>query len=386
MSSLSPDKLRELSQKWLKGTLTTEETRLLDAWYNQQPQEQIEWESNDKNTDAIKERLYANISEAAFRDKQVIKFKVRRIIAWTAAACLLIGISTVGYFLMYKKPAPLITQNQIHDIEPGSNKAILKLANGQRLIVTDAKRGLLAQRGNTTIIKTADGQLTYNNTASTPKRAMFYDTLIVPRGGQHQIKFADGSIAYLNADTKLRFPENFGGSDRTVELISGEADFHVVHNAKMPFMVKANGQITKDIGTEFNINAYPDEPGIKTTLLEGRVSVSKNKSSTTLKPGQQAIISPSTNIIKVYNVDTDEAFAWKNGKFIFSNTPLEEIMRQISRWYDVDVVYKDETLKQKKFLAISTRFSNASQVLHYLELTGEVQFKIEGKKITVLNK
>ena len=213
---------------------------------------------------------------------------------------------------------------------------------------------------------------------------MLYDTLVVPRGGQHQVKFSDGSIAYLNADSKLRIPENFEKSDRTVELISGEGDFHVVHNAKSPFRVKVKDQVTEDIGTEFNINAYPDEITIKTTLLEGSIKVSNKMHSSVLKPGEQAAIRSSSNAIKTSDVDTDEAFAWKNGKFIFSSTPLEDIMRQLSRWYDVDVVYQDERIKQKQFSAISTRFANASQVLHDIELTGEVKFKIEGKRITVL--
>jgi transmembrane sensor len=182
----------------------------------------------------------------------------------------------------------------------------------------------------------------------------------------------------------LRIPENFEKSYRTVELISGEADFHVVHNAKSPFRVKVKGQITQDIGTEFNINAYPDEAIIKTTLLEGAVRVSSNNRSSILKPGQQAAVNPSSNTIRVYNVDTDEAFAWKNGKFIFSSIPLDNIMRQLSRWYDVEVFYQDDNMKQKPFSAISTRFANASQVLHDLELTGEVKFKIQGKRITVL--
>ena len=151
-------------------------------------------------------------------------------------------------------------------------------------------------------------------------------------------------------------------------------------------MVKAKGQITKDIGTEFNINAYPDEPAIKTTLLEGSVKVSRNNQFITLQPGQQAVVQANTTSIKVNAVDTDEAFAWKNGKFLFSGTPLGNIMRQLSRWYDVDVVYQDEALKAKPFSAISTRFTNVSQVLHDLELTGDVKFKIEGKTIRVLNK
>jgi transmembrane sensor len=318
--------------------------------------------------------------------EQLFKERKSTIRLWpriAAAASIIIAVSSGTYFILHKnQPAQQTAENR-NDVPPGSNKAILKMANGKQVVITGAKNGLLAQQGSTTITKTADGKLTYANSGNN-NSIMLYDTLIVPRGGQHQIKFSDGSIAFLNADSKLRIPENFEKSDRTVELISGEADFHVVHNAKSPFRVKVKGQITQDIGTEFNINAYPDEAIIKTTLLEGAVRVSSNNRSSILKPGQQAAVNPSSNTIRVYNVDTDEAFAWKNGKFMFSSTRLEDIMRQLSRWYDVEVVYQDDSIKQKQFSAISTRFANASQVLHDLELTGEVKFKIEGKRITVL--
>jgi transmembrane sensor len=373
--------IEELLAKYYAGECSPEEVAFLESWYAQW-NEKIPVKLTAEQLEEDLQLISANVQPLHRRAKQV---KLWPRIA--AAASVLLLLSAGGYFILHKQTTNQQTaQNQSHDIAPGSNKAILKLANGQRLVVTDAKNGLLAQQGNTTITKTADGQLSYSNAAGASKSAMLYDTLIVPRGGQHQVKFADGSIAYLNADTKLRIPENFQGSDRTVELISGEADFHVVHNAKIPFMVKVKGQLTKDIGTEFNINAYPDEPTIKTTLLEGSIKVSKNSQSITLKPGQQAIVQPTSNDIKVNEADTDEAFAWKNGKFLFSGTSLGNIMRQVSRWYDVDVVYQHEALKAKPFSAISTRFTNVSQVLHNLELTGEVKFKIQGKTITVLNK
>ncbi len=302
----------------------------------------------------------------------------------TAAASILLLFTVGGYFLLHKSKNTRQVAQIEHDVAPGSNKAVLKMASGQLLVVTDAKNGLLAKSGTTTITKAADGKLVYSS-SGVSNGTMLYDTLIVPRGGQHRIKFSDGSIAFLNADTKLRFPENFDKSDRTVELISGEADFQVVHNAKSPFRVKVRNQMTEDIGTEFNISAYTDEPAVKTTLLTGKVKISNTITSSNLKPGEQSAVTASDKI-KIYQVDTDEAFAWKNGKFLFSSTSLDDIMKQLSRWYDVDVAYQDVALKKKHFSAISTRFANASQVLNNLELTGEVKFKIEGKKITVLNR
>jgi transmembrane sensor len=374
-----------LLDKYLNGTASPVEQGLLEEYYKRLD-EKSKLEFSEKEEMALRRAMLENIQ---FRingeQEKVVPLRPnRRWIYYAAATSLVAFLSVGGYFLINKKPVPQLVQDQVQDVAPGSNKAIL-ISHGRHISISDAKDGLLAQQGNTTITKTGDGKLVYN-TSGKVEGAILYDTLIVPRGGQHQVKFADGSIAYLNADSKLRIPENFEGSNRTVELISGEADFKVVHNAKRPFTVIANGQVTKDIGTEFNINAYPDEPVVKTTLLEGSVEVRKNARSAVLKPGQQASVGQTSNAIKIQDVDTDEIFAWKNGKFLFSSTPLESIMRQVSRWYDVEVVYQNEGLKSKPFSAISTRFANASQVLHSLELTGDVKFKIEGKKITVLNK
>jgi transmembrane sensor len=381
----------ELYHQFLNGKCNSEELDQLFRYFGTASEaelkEMIIVEMENSKQEPITEveqkhlkRLHGLLTEQLFKER---KSTIRLWPRIAAAASIIIAVSSGTYFILHKnQPAQQTAENR-NDVPPGSNKAILKMANGKQVVITGAKNGLLAQQGSTTITKTADGKLTYANSGNN-NSIMLYDTLIVPRGGQHQIKFSDGSIAFLNADSKLRIPENFEKSDRTVELISGEADFHVVHNAKSPFRVKVKGQITQDIGTEFNINAYPDEAIIKTTLLEGAVRVSSNNRSSILKPGQQAAVNPSSNTIRVYNVDTDEAFAWKNGKFMFSSTRLEDIMRQLSRWYDVEVVYQDDSIKQKQFSAISTRFANASQVLHDLELTGEVKFKIEGKRITVL--
>jgi len=382
----------ELYQQFLNGKCNSEELDQLFRYFGTASEAELkdiilaEMEKSEQEPITESEQRHLKHLQGQLT-KQIFKERKSIISLWpriAAAVSIAIAVSAAGgYFIFHKnQTAQQISQNQ-NDVAPGSNKAILKMANGKQVIITGAKNGLLAQQGSTTITKTADGKLTYANSA-TNSGIMLYDTLIVPRGGQHQIKFSDGSIAFLNADSKLRIPENFEKSDRTVELISGEADFQVVHNSKSPFRVKVKGQITEDIGTEFNINAYPDETNIKTTLLAGVVKVSSKSKSSVLKPGQQSVVNPSSNTIRVYNVDTDEAFAWKNGKFIFSSTPLDNIMSQLSRWYDVEVVYQDDSIKQKQFSAISTRFANASQVLHNLELTGEVKFKIEGKRITVL--
>jgi transmembrane sensor len=375
--------LKTILEKIRSGDNTPEEEAMAKYWLHQLNQEGAAGLSDEDLSDARHEMW-----QAIEAGKQQRTHRIRLWPRIAAAASILLFLSAGLYFYSHRN-RPSYTAEFKNDIDPGSNQAILKLAGGQRFIIAAAKTGLLARQGNTTITKTADGQLVYNNTTVNLSNTAGYDTLIVPRGGQHQIKFADGSIAWLNADTKIRFPETFKGAERMVELLSGEAFFKIVHNEAAPFKVKVNGQITQDIGTEFNISAYPDEPQIKTTLVEGSIKITKNNQSAILKPGQQAQVNFSgkdEKIKLVEEVDLDKVIAWKEGMFRFDKTPLETIMKQVSRWYDVDVVYQDESLKEKTFFAVSTRFGKVSQLLHHLEQTSDVRFKIEGKKITVLDK
>ncbi|XHR97523.1 FecR family protein [Mucilaginibacter sp. UC70_90] len=234
------------------------------------------------------------------------------------------------------------------------------------------------------INKTADGRIVYNSSkssASDNAEKPVYNTMTTPRGGQYWVVLPDGSKALLNAASSLTYPTNFSGTERKVEL-TGEAYFEVAHNPDKPFRVYSKSQVVEVLGTHFNINTYDDEPDIRTTLLEGKVkvtSVVKNQVRV-LKPGQQAVL--NTYSFNVNDVDVEDATAWKNGTFTFENNDIQQIMRMVSRWYDVDVVYKG-TLPADKFTGFVSRFSNVSEVLRMLQLTHKVKFKIDGKQITV---
>jgi ferric-dicitrate binding protein FerR (iron transport regulator) len=274
-------------------------------------------------------------------------------------------------------------QNQTHDIAPGGNKAILTLANGKKISLTDAKNGTIAQQAGIQVNKTKNGQLVYIvGTASGPAAGSgkaaeaAYNTIETPRGGQYQVVLPDGSKVWLNAASSITYPVVFNKNNRTVK-INGEAYFEVIHHADAPFKVQTNNQTIEDIGTHFDVNAYNDEPNTKSTLLEGIVKVN----NITLKPGQQAVT--TANQTKVVDADLEATIAWKNAMFRFDSEKLGTIMRQVARWYDVEVTYEDESLKDKSFGAVTTRFANASQLLHKLELTGVAKFRIEGKKIIV---
>jgi ferric-dicitrate binding protein FerR (iron transport regulator) len=219
------------------------------------------------------------------------------------------------------------------------------------------------------------------NTLKNKSSEVLYNTISTPRGGQYELMLSDGSKVWLNAASSLRFSASFVGKERKVELL-GEAYFEVAKNAAMPFKVKVHGMEVEVLGTHFNINSYDNESMIRTTLLEGSVKINKNNSSSLLKPGQQAQMNKAGEIKIINNVDVEEAIAWKEGKFQFDKADIHDIMRQLARWYDVDVEYKGTV--SSHFGGTISRDVNLSQVLNMLHLTGEVNFQIQDKKVLVM--
>jgi ferric-dicitrate binding protein FerR (iron transport regulator) len=295
-----------------------------------------------------------------------------------AAIFILLAGGTI-WLVNTKKEVPVVASKPgpAVDIKPGSDKAILTLADGRQLILDTLANGAVADQAGTTVIKQG-GQLLYNQVKGSE---VVYNTIKVPRGGQYQLILADGSKVWLNAESSLRFPNVFSGNERKVEL-TGEGYFEVAHNAGKPFHVQVNDMDIKVLGTHFNINSYNNEPSFKVTLLEGRVMVKKGEKFIYLNPGQQAVTTSTGNDLSIQNnVDVDEVVAWKNGKFSFNSSDIETIMRQAARWYDVDVVYESKT--DETFSGSPSRFENISQLLKILEATGKVQFQIKGKQVIV---
>lgn len=315
---------------------------------------------------------------------------------YAAAAAVIIVAGTASWFLFNRKPGEetrqLSVQQQTpqNDVTPGGNKATLTLADGSVIVLDSATNGAIASEGGTKIIKLENGQLAYN--AGGPGNggpgnsgtATPYNTISTPRGGQYHIVLPDGSSVWLNAASSLRFPVAFTGKERRVE-ITGEAYFEISANASAPFFVKAGDIDVQVLGTSFNINAYYDEGSIKTTLLSGSVKVSNEASNAVLRPGQQAILNSRSGPegkITLKTIDTEDAIAWKNGLFLFNNTDIKSIMRQIARWYDVEVKYEGN-IPENSFVGEVSRDSRLSEVLKILELSN-VHFKIEGKTITLM--
>jgi transmembrane sensor len=339
--------------------------------------------------DTTQEReTWKKISEKITEFPSFKVYKSLNIRRWVAAAAIfIIVLGAGGYFILHKTPDKIakteniLPQNKKTDIAPGGNKAVLTLANGSTIILDSAQNGTLSSQGNIKIIKLDDGQLAYDKSAVSGNTELLYNTISTPKGGQYQLTLSDGSKVWLNAASSLRFPASFSDDERKVEL-TGEGYFEVAHNAAKPFIVTKNNVEIKVLGTHFNVNAYDDENSMKVTLLEGSVKVSKGNESTVISPGQQARISNLEKKIDVKkNVDLDEVIAWKNGLFQFDQANIKTIMRQIARWYDVDVVFEGK-IPEVLFGGKISRDVNVSQVLKVLQ-EGGIHFRVEGKKIIV---
>jgi ferric-dicitrate binding protein FerR (iron transport regulator) len=272
------------------------------------------------------------------------------------------------------------------DRPPGTQNATLTLGDGTRITLDSAANGSLAQQGNTKVIK-LNGQIAYTSNGKTAGEEPLLNTISTARGNQYMLILSDGTKVWLNAASSMRFPTAFKGNERKVE-ITGEAYFEIAKDPAMPFKVIAVGGEIRVLGTHFNVNAYADESTVKTTLLEGAVAVQKENARLVLSPGQQAKFRPQTQssgsdkpITLIKDVDTGHETAWKDGFFWFDNTDLPTLMRQVARWYDVEVEFKGN-VTDDSFSGKVSRSVPLSRLLKVLEQY-EINFKVEGKKIII---
>jgi len=393
------NRFKDLIEKYLANSCTRKELeQLLSMVENEANTEGIAqtlkeyWAKSEQKSDLRKSELdvkFALLMQDAKHETPVVsmvsaKRKRRWSFRYAAAVIIICMLSVSAYFLVKQKPEKQIAKTEnIHkdknDVSPGRNTAVLTLANGTSINLDSAENGALTTQGNSKILK-LNGLLSYNASNNKSTKGL-YNTISTPRGGQYQLILADGSKVWLNAESSLRFPVSFTGKERKVELL-GEAYFEVAKNATMPFKVKVHGMEVEVLGTHFNINSYDNESMVRTTLLEGSIKINKNNSSSLLKPGQQAQMNKSGEIKIINNVDVEEAIAWKEGKFQFDRADIHAIMRQLARWYDVDVEYNGTV--SSHFGGTISRDVNLSQVLNMLHLTGEVTFQIKDKKVTVM--
>ena len=298
------------------------------------------------------------------------------------AAVLLLPLLVIGvmYLQLHESGSGM---GSVETIASGTRKAYLIMGDGTSVSVENQQQRLLEEKDGTKI-NVQKEHITYENAIANKKSALIYNELVIPRGGEFSLTLSDGTVVYLNAESKLRFPVQFDGNNRIVEL-EGEGYFQVVHDENAPFVVKTAGMNVQVLGTEFNVSAYTEDTVIQTTLVNGSVRVSSNDSDKTvvLKPGEQVECRRQGNGLQVRDVDVSSVIAWKDGRLRFEEKPLCEVMKSVARWYDVEVVYLDEEVKWYPFGCNFNRHSTIEPLLKVFEATGTVETRVEGRKIFI---
>ena len=378
----------KLLDKYISGEASLEEEQQLLNFYSSFGKSDVT--PSEPEFSLLEDKMFSRVTEHIDLPEPIKRNFGGIFTKISIAATLIVATTTALYF--YNKPKQIEPEsfaeiNTKNDIAPGNDKAILTLADGSRISLDDAAKGFVASQGNTSITKTEDGQIVYEKNEDGIKKlngVLAANTIQTPKGGRYTISLPDGSRVWLNSASSLTYPTTFASSERKVKL-TGEAYFEIAKNKKVPFRVESNNQVVEVLGTHFNINSYEDEAFIKTTLLEGSVRIILNSSSPNaklLKPGQQSLTSVSESGIKVQNTDTEKAIAWKNGYFKFKNTPIKDIMREIERWYDVELVY-DGKLAPDEFTGYISNDVKISSVLKMLEESGGIKFTVKGRKLKV---
>lgn len=390
-------RLKELFNKYLINECTAEEISMLFGHFSEAKDEAmlkrliadaLDQTSYKEEEEPLSDQkvldMYHNIQQQIKSGDKV--YHLWRKIA--VAASVLVFVSLGIYFFIAseqpeKQPENLVSQ----EILSGDNKAVLTLADGSKIVLEDAGNGVIANEGVSEISKTSEGQLVYNTDRSAKDNNIKYNEIAIPRGGEYRIVLPDGTKVWLNSSSALKYPAQFIGKERSVEL-TGEGYFEVAKNAKQPFKVKVKDMEVQVLGTHFNVSAYQDDASIITTLLEGSVNISGKTGHAKLKPGEQSVY--ANNNIEVSAANTEEAIAWKNGYFRFNNEDIESIMKKVSRWYNVDIEYRGD-VKGKTFWGTFSRTKSIAELLANLELTESIKFKIvpgdasgKGRRVIVM--
>ncbi|SFN18954.1 FecR family protein [Chitinophaga sp. YR627] len=366
-----------LLARYNEGKVTPEEAAFVERYM-----ELLDYRNKDvlKDFELRKDQIAGDMQERllqSIRQEPVVRtmFPMRK---WVTAAAVILLLMGSGYYLSQRLHTPKVPQiAQLTDIPPGKTGAILTLADGSEVVLDSSKNGVIAIQGNTTV-KLKNGEVYYNNNGQSGEKVA-YNTITTPNGRQYQLVLPDGTKVWLNAASSLTYPIAFTEKERKVS-VRGEAYFEVAANARQPFKVIINDVTSIDVlGTKFNINAYKDETGIRTTLLQGAVKVNYQQASQLLQPGQAAQIGQQLSLVE--DVDLNSAVAWKEGIFAFDNADLPAVLRQLARWYDIEVSYEGK-IPSATFTGEIDKTLTLSQVLQGLSAT-RINYKIEGNKLII---
>ena len=376
--SIPADKAGQLLQSILRKAKGEEEKQL-----ELTGEDAAQWERIGEEATQL-ERLAEQTAQLEIPDRQRVipirSYQWFRLVAAVMTALILLGTGVVYFITKHQADPKPLTVVKADVAAPSVSNAVLTLANGKMIDLDSVDNGSLCMQGKTAVVKLGDGDIAYR--AKDAGESMEYNTLTVPRGSRiAHIALSDGTKVWLNAGSSLKYPVAFAGRERVVS-VTGETYFEVAHAANTPFMVRKGSVTISVLGTHFNVNAYEDEADMKVTLLEGAVVVASSSGKISLQPGQMASINHDQQIGLTEHANVEETIAWKNGVFQFASADIRTVMRELSRWYGLELDFKDEI--REKFHVEMNRNTNISDVFKILETTGAVHFRVEGNKVTIM--
>lgn len=377
MADLTKKEVEILAEKKLLGTITPEEDASLQKWLSAQSEKEVSWNRNDKNEAALKEKLFQRILLTIKSSEQKTIFALNNV--WRVAAILVLVLSA-AFFIRYSTEKKKSHQaSVVTDVQPGKSGAVLTLSNGQTVSLDSTTNRIIATQNNYRVIL-RNGSLQYEQKSDNANNNNIptFNTVSTPKGRQFTFVLSDGTHVWLNAGSSIQYPVAFSATREV--LVTGEAYFEVAKNPQHPFIVTTERADVTVLGTHFAITAYKDEDKFTTTLLEGSVSIAGLHNKTVMNPGQQASINKS-GFIQVQSVDTTESVAWVHGMLSLDVQDVPTLMRQIARWYDVDIHYNG-TLPNISIIGMINRNVYLSELLQALSAYG-IKAKLEGRTVLV---
>jgi transmembrane sensor len=387
---MNEDHLAALVTRYMSGELASGEALELEAWADSSPanrrllsrmlneaeleRELDQWRSIDPGLAYERWKAYMQARKRA---------RVLRIMGWSVAASLLVAVVTGAVHSILSSDVRVVPVKPIaaRTVLPGRNTATLTLSNGQVVLLDSTDKGELARQGNTRLMNTGNGSLSYIVVGKDAVTPATYNILTTPKSGQYQVLLPDGSRVWLNNVSSLRYPTMFKGGNRTVEL-TGEAYFEIAKDPARPFIVKVRDESVEVLGTSFNIMSYSEEGGTQTTLLSGAVRVNTGAAAVRLKTDEQSKIEPGGGVTILKDVPSQDIVSWKNGFFYFGRASFAAVMRQLARWYDVEVVYEGDA-PEMEFGGKIDRSLPLDELLKFLD-RNHIHFRLEGRKLIVL--